>query len=205
MSTMDARGPQARRTTERVNMVLIARMSCVESHHLGRSPGQVGLEASWGEGLGSGDKCIFDGSATWSITWRGVRMGFGGSSTWRVPHRKPTFSRLVLRDGEVGLGGVGLTDGEGSCPWQFSPAPGVLLPIFRSPGELRRPTGGHLGLPRWDPGGAASLSVSEVADGVEGSWLGSGSSHVQPGVQGVLGGRMEGGVLGKSQHHCVSL
>lgn len=104
---MDARGPQVRRTTERerVNMVLIARTSWVVGYHLGRSPGQVGLGASWGEGLGSGDKCIFDGSATWFITWRRVRTGFGGSSTWCVPHWKPTFSRLVLRDGEVGFGG----------------------------------------------------------------------------------------------------
>lgn len=95
--------------------------------------------------------------------------------------------------------------GKGAVRGGFLLPQGVLLPIFRSLGELRRPTGGHLGLPHWDPGGAASLSVSEVADGIEGSWLGSGSSHVQPGVQGVLGGRMEGGVLGKSQHHCVSL
>lgn len=79
-------------------------------------------------------------------------------------------------------------------PWpRAAPAPEASLG-FRS----RRGVRGHLASP--SPQGR-----SEVVDGVKGSSLGRGSCHVQPGIQGALGGGAERRVLGEGQHHCVRL
>lgn len=50
-----------------------------------------------------------------------------------------------------------------------------------------------------------SFFFSDVVEGVKGARFRRPSSHVEPGVQGVLGGWMQIGVLRQREHHCISL
>lgn len=156
--TRDAHGPQGKRTTEgrerqRVNVVLSTAISRRTSWDR-RSPS---LSQSWTGGPGG-----FKGRRVG--VWGQVHLGWlssmvcnmeragwggsGGSSTWRLPHRKPTFSHDATARS---VRWVGLTDGEESCPrgvggFLLPQGPSANLPLAGESGEAN---GRHLGLLRW--------------------------------------------------------